>query len=128
MAAPSPDAHQTAVIETPLDEDLEPGADGTAEEATVQQDSGHHMGIKVSAGSRGLLVLSELFYPGWEARVNGMPERLHEVNGGLRAIVVPKGESQVTIDYAPTSVTLGSILSGLTFALILVGAAFWLRR
>jgi uncharacterized membrane protein YfhO len=84
--------------------------------------------VKVQAASNGVLVLSELFYPGWEARVNGAPERIDEVEGGLRGIAVPAGESRVTVDYAPQTVRLGGILSGLTFALTLLACAIWLRR
>jgi len=34
----------------------------------------------------------------------------------------------ITVDYEPESVTLGAILSSLTFALTLAAAAVWLRR
>ena len=59
--------------------------------------------------------------------MNGNPERISEVDGGLRGIPIPTGESKVTIDYLPSSVMLGGILSGLTFALILAAAATWFR-
>ena len=84
--------------------------------------------MKVQSASGGVLVLSELFYPGWEARVNGVSEPISEVDGGLRGIPIPAGESQVRVDYAPQTVRLGGILSGLTFALTLLACAIWLRR
>ena len=74
-------------------------------------------GVRASSG--GVLVLSELFYPGWEARVNGRPETINEVDGGLRALLVPAGDSQVMVDYSPRSVMVGGVLSGLTFAFTL---------
>jgi hypothetical protein len=103
--------------------------DGTMadNEVTVQEHSARRITVAVRTGASGLLVLSELYYPGWQARVNGNPERISEVDGGLRGIPIPTGESNVTIDYLPSSVTLGGILSGLTFALILAAAATWLR-
>jgi len=82
----------------------------------------------VSAASGGTLVLSELFYPGWEAHVNGIPQRIDEVHGGLRGIPIPQGESLVTVDYQPLSVMLGAILTILTFAFTLAAAAHWVRR
>jgi uncharacterized membrane protein YfhO len=60
--------------------------------------------------------------------VNGVPQRIDEVHGGLRGIPVPQGESLVTVDYAPLSVTLGAILTVLTFAFALAAAAHWVRR
>ena len=85
------------------------------------------MTIAVRTASSGLLVLSELYYPGWVARVNGSPERISEVDGGLRGIPVPQGESQVAVDYSPSSAMFGGILSGGTFLLILAAAATWLH-
>ena len=93
--------------------------------ATVQEYSARHIAVKVSAADGGTLVLSELFYPGWEARVNGSPLRIDEVHGGLRGIRVPRGESLVTVDYKPQSVMLGAILTILTFAFTLAAAAYW---
>jgi hypothetical protein len=96
--------------------------------AVVQDYSARHIAVKVSAVSGGTLVLSELYYPGWEARVNGIAQRIDEVHGGLRGISIPQGESLVTMDYAPFSVTLGAILTVLTFAFTLAAAAHWVRR
>ncbi len=96
--------------------------------ASVEEHSAQHMAVTVQAAGGGVLVLSELFYPGWEARVNGTATAISEVDGGLRGIAVPAGESHVTVDYAPQTVRLGGILSGLTFALTLLASALWLRR
>lgn len=96
--------------------------------AVVQEYSARHIAVKVSAVNGGTLVLSELYYPGWEARVNGNPQRIDEVHRGLRGIPIPQGESVVTVDYAPLSVTLGAILTVLTFAFTLAAAAHWVRR
>jgi hypothetical protein len=94
----------------------------------VQEYSARHIAVRVNAANGGTLVLSELHYPGWEARVNDVPQRIDEVHGGLRGIAVPQGESLVTLDYAPLSVTLGAILTVLTFAFTLAAAAHWVRR
>jgi hypothetical protein len=96
-------------------------------EVTVQEHSSRRITLGVRTAASGILVLSELYYPGWKARVNGSPERISEVEGGLRGILVPAGESQVAVDYSPSAVMLGGILSGLTFLLILAAAATWFR-
>jgi len=95
--------------------------------AIVKEHAARHIAVTVTAASSGTLVLSELYYPGWEARVNGSPQRIDEIHGGLRGIAIPQGKSSVTLDYAPGSVTLGAILSVLTFALTLLAAALWGR-
>jgi hypothetical protein len=96
--------------------------------AGVEEHSARHIAVKVGSANGGILVLSELFYPGWEARVNGTPAPIREVDGGLRGIAVPAGESQVTVDYSPQSVRVGASLSALAFALTLLASAIWLRR
>ncbi len=112
---PNPSAHPRAWVE---------GATGLA---GIEEHSARHIVVKVTASGRGTLVLSELYYPGWEAHVNGSLQRISEVHGGLRGIPIPQGESLVTVDYAPASVTLGAILTILTFAATLVAAALWAR-
>jgi membrane protein YfhO len=101
--------------------------EGAAGLAGVEEHSARHIAVKVTAAGSGTLVLSEMYYPGWEARVNGTAQRIDKVHGGLRGIPVPRGESLVTVDYAPLSVMLGGILTLLTFALTLFAAAFWGR-
>ncbi len=95
--------------------------------AGIEESSARHITVKVTAAGRGTLVLSELYYPGWEARVNGSPQRIEEVHGGLRGIPIPQGGSLVSVDYAPQSVTFGAILSVLAFALTLLAATVWGR-
>ena len=43
------------------------------------------MALDVQADGDGLLVLSEVWYPGWRATVNGVETPVLNVNGGLRA-------------------------------------------
>jgi hypothetical protein len=88
-------------------------------EVTVEENSARRVTVAVHTAASGLLVLSELYYPGWRARVNGIPERISEVDGGLRGVMVPQGQSRVVVDYSPHSVMLGGIVSGLTFLVIL---------
>jgi len=68
----------------------------------------------VDAAGHGLLVVSEVFYPGWNAFVNGARVPIHRVNGFLRGVVVPHGPSIVTFQYKPLSVQIGATLSVLT--------------
>jgi uncharacterized membrane protein YfhO len=87
----------------------------------------NRMALDVRAASRGLLVLSENYYPGWRAAVNGRPAEIYKVDGALRGVVVPPGSSRVTLDYAPASVYLGGVLTLATF-LGVAAAWFYGRR
>ena len=75
--------------------------------------------MEVHSTGRALLVLSELFYPGWKATVNGRPGQIVKVDGALRGVAVPNGESQVRLSYSPASFVMGLTL---TIAAFLMGA------
>jgi hypothetical protein len=77
--------------------------------------------INVHATQAGLLVVSESFYPGWVASVNGKPTDLHRANGVLMGVAVAKGPSIVTLRYSPRSFRLGAWITGLT----LLAAVVW---
>ena len=127
-AAPG-DARRVASVSTALAADLEPVSQGAAEEVTFRAYEADRMVMDVHAGGRGLMVLSEVFYPGWHARVNGSPARIYKVDGALRGIVVPGGDSRVVMEYAPASLLVGGILTGLAFcAGILVVGLGWRRK
>jgi uncharacterized membrane protein YfhO len=87
----------------------------------------NHVEVQVKAAAPGLLVLSDTWYPGWEASVNGAPTPVLRANHMLRAIVVPKGLHEVRFDFRSTSIALGASVS-LVGLLGLAGAAWTLRK
>ena len=109
-------ARQVALLETSLDGKVDPAGEGAPESVVFKSYSANRMAMDVRAGSRGLVVLSEIFYPGWNATVNGRPARIYKVDGGLRGILVPAGQSRVVVHYAPVWVYAGAVLTILTFA------------
>ena len=73
-----------------------------------------------------LLVVTDTWYPGWRATVNGHPAPIAEVNAFQRGIRVPAGNSSVVMRYAPWTVRVGIIVS--LAALIAVVAWLVLTR
>ncbi len=71
------------------------------------------MDFKLSAGDGGWLVVSEAWYPGWKATVNGEDVAVSPANHALMALPVPSGEAVVRLFYEPTSVRVGALLSAL---------------
>ncbi len=120
--------HETALLGAPLDSAPERTRGGTAEAVDVQSFEATRMRLKVNADGRGLLVLSEIYYPGWKADVNGKEVPIWKVDGGLRGVVVPAGTSVVTLHYAPASFRVGLALSTTAFVGCPLLAFFWLRR
>jgi len=81
--------------------------------------------VNVDLWCRGLLVVSETFYPGWEAYVDGKPQPIYEVFGALRGGVLESGSHRVEMRYRPGVVTLGAAVSfsALALSLLLIARA-----
>jgi hypothetical protein len=78
--------------------------------------------IKASLACKGMVVLSDAYFPGWRARVDHELVPVHEVNGSMRGVVVFAGDHIITMRYRPTSVYLGAGLTLLGVAIALVFA------
>ena len=59
--------------------------------------------MDVNINRRGLLVLTDAYYPGWRAYVDGRPARIYPANVAFRGVVVPKGRHRVDFVYKPDS-------------------------
>jgi len=81
--------------------------------------------VDVQVARRALLVLSETWFPGWIARVDGVVVPLHRADSVFRAVRVEPGRHTVAFAYEPRSFRNGALLSAGTLvlmALILLGA------
>jgi hypothetical protein len=116
LGSPDFDPLRTAVLWEPVS--LKPAP--TAEDKVlITSDTPAYIGLQVRLGAPGLLVLSEVTYPGWRVYVNGKPARLHEADGILRAVLLPEGESKVEFRFLPLTFYVGIALSSLTVLLII---------
>jgi Bacterial membrane protein YfhO len=61
--------------------------------------------IDVDVRKAGIVVLHDLFYPGWEARVDGHKEPVLHANILFRGVEVPAGHHRVAISFRPLSLT-----------------------
>ena len=74
--------------------------------------------INVQTNKEALLVVSEYYYPGWRARINGRTVQIHNANVYLRGIVVPEGTHVIEMRYFPDTLIIGLI--GLSTAIIAI--------
>jgi hypothetical protein len=58
--------------------------------------------IATDADQPGWLVLSDTYYPGWQARVDEKPVPILQANAFFRAVLVPEGRHQVRFEYRPS--------------------------
>ncbi|MBI3241339.1 MAG: YfhO family protein [Chloroflexi bacterium] len=119
LRAPGFDPFATAVIRppSPLFGALPNGGEGRGEGAvTVIGDYPGHLSLTVTTDSPALLVISEAYYPGWAASVNGQPAPALEADAYLLAVPVPAGDSTVELSYRPITLLVGALVSLLSLA------------
>jgi uncharacterized membrane protein YfhO len=75
----------------------------------------------------GTLVLSDTYYPGWKATIDGVEEKVLRVNNIFRAVEVPKGKHIVVFDYKPKSFTWGLIITIISSITTFI-AFIWMRK
>ncbi len=125
---PAINLRATAVLDAPLPQALD-DVTGAAESVRFQSYEPDRMSIDVVAEKTGLLVLSEIYYPGWRASVNGKPAGIYEVDGALRGIVAPQGSSRIELEYVPASFYAGGAITLLTLMCVLAGSIrSWRKR
>ncbi len=80
--------------------------------------------VEAIMGCRGMVVVGDAFFPGWQAKVDGRPVPVHEAYGFLRGVVVERGRHRIEMVYRPASVILGGVLT----AIGLIGVALLALR
>jgi len=88
---------------------------------TMEQYIPNSMSLQVTTNSAGLLVLSEVFAPGWTAIVDQQELPIVRVNYILRGIYLPAGSHTVELYYWPPGLTLGFGITSITLLFALLG-------
>jgi hypothetical protein len=92
-------------------------------QATVTEYAADAVRIHTIASADAWLVLSDTYYPGWVARVDGQPTTVLRGDVLFRVVAVPAGEHDVEFRFEPASVRLGMAISMVSLLLLVFGAA-----
>ena len=74
----------------------------------------------VDSKNGGIVVFSEIYYPGWTATVDGTPTPIARVNYILRALTVKPGKHTVVFDFHPSSIRTTEIIAYISLVLLLL--------
>lgn len=112
-----------------LRENGQPPVEGSAAQgmdASVSVDAYNENEIVLTTNAEraGYLVLSEVWYPGWRATINGAAAPVLRANYTLRALPVPAGELTARLWYAPESWGRGLTLFAAGILLV-AGLCLW---
>ena len=132
LASGAVDPRRTALLETDPP-NLAAPADGSAEEAAIVEHEPDRISLRTRSVAPGLLVLSEIYDPGWRAEVDGEPVPLHVADHALRAVPLAAGERTVELRYEPPALRLGlaitlAVAAGLGTLLLTLGWTHATRR
>ena len=86
---------------------LKPSPTGFAGTAIVANRESSNVSILTDSNVPAILVLTDVWYPGWEATVDGKPATIARANYSFRAICLPQGKHTVEFSYRPKPFYLG---------------------
>ncbi|MBQ8989273.1 MAG: YfhO family protein [Prevotella sp.] len=98
----------------------EAAAQDTASVVTIASYEPNRLVYDVNSGKGGVLVFSEIYYPGWTATVDGQPVELGRVDYILRAIQIQPGKHQVELAFFPKSVSTTETIAYIAFGLLVL--------
>lgn len=94
---------------------------------SILTDEPEHISMSVKTDRNCFLVLTDHFYPGWQASIDGAKRPCYRVNTEGRAVYVPAGAHLIEFNYFPESLTLGFQLAivGAVIFILLMAAGLW---
>ncbi|MGH2561562.1 MAG: YfhO family protein, partial [Thermomicrobiales bacterium] len=126
LASRAVDPRRTALLEVappPLAQPSNPATDSVA----FDRYEPDRLRLTVQTEAAGLVVVSEVYDPGWHAYVDDERTPLYVADHVLRAVAVPAGTHTVEMRYEPRSLRVGIAISAVFAVAVLVvfGAAAW---
>lgn len=82
--------------------------------------SSNELKYEVSSTKGGVVVFSEIYYPGWTARIDGEEAELGRVNYILRALNVAPGKHSIELSFKPKSVAATETTAYAAYAVLLL--------
>lgn len=70
----------------------------------------------LNTSTAAFLFLSDVYYPGWKAFIDGEQTHIYRANYAFRAVAVPAGEHRVVFTYDPFSFKIGLAITGISMA------------
>ncbi|GAB4445383.1 MAG: hypothetical protein Kow0031_27920 [Anaerolineae bacterium] len=108
-----------------------PAAPGTAAfaPAAVDTDLPRQVSLRAETSAPGWLVLTDSWYPGWQATINGQPAAIWQANAAFRAVwLAQAGSHRVEFVYRPRAFTAGLWISLVTVLILILLALAAARR
>ncbi len=83
---------------------------------------------KVRSKKNAYLFVSDAYYPGWKAYLDGKPVKIGRANIAFRAVFIPEGDHIVTFQYEPTSLQIGLYISLISLLICSISLRIVLKK
>lgn len=80
----------------------------------------NHLEYTITSKTGGVVVFSEIYYPGWTATIDGKATEIGRANYVLRAIKIDKGTHKVVLDFHPESISKTETIAYVAMVLLLL--------
>jgi len=104
-------------------------AEDSSQRVTITRPSPDRLSAKTASLNPGWMFLSEIYYPGWRAKVDDQEVRIFPADYAFRAVFVPAGKHKISFWYEPVSFR-GGVYASISAALVflLTAAVSLIRR
>jgi hypothetical protein len=127
QATCSENTRVTAVIDT-LKFNLGAISGDSAATAKLTEMTPKFMKYETQSSANGLVVFSDIYYPGWEATIDGQPANVLRADYIFRALEIPAGKHTVEFTFKPRAYTVGNKVTSASswiVLLVLLGTLYW---
>ena len=103
------DLKQTAIIENKNIDIISYPNERRISQIELLKNKPHEKIYSIESNKPGFVVFSEMFYPGWKAKINNKEVNVYKVNFILRGLFVQKGNNKIKFYFEPSSIKYGSL-------------------
>lgn len=122
---------ETAVVDAKFKDALTGWSEGHKDAESVVQLTSYEpnrLTYHVSSAKGGVVVFSEIYYPGWQATIDGAPVDIARADYILRAMHVPSGSHTIEMWFEPQSIRVTETIAYVALALLVIGVMAWVWR
>ena len=128
IKSPSFNHRTTAIIEKALSKPLATPSTRPTWDARITEYTNNEIKLDAHTSQDGLLVLSEMHYPGWKAYVDGVETEIYRTDYNLRSLLVAQGEHKIEMKFESATFRNGMWISIATTVLCFAGMAYSFRK
>jgi uncharacterized membrane protein YfhO len=77
--------------------------------------------IEADMQCKGVVILTDTWFPGWRATVDGKSAKIERAYGMVRGVLVDPGNHTIEMRYRPLSIYLGAALSLFAAGIVIAG-------